>query len=41
MGLCEKIESQNYLVENILGKSDKADTNMERKNKEINRILKK
>lgn len=41
LGLGEEIDSQNDLVENILGKADKADINMERQNKEINRILKK
>lgn len=39
--LGEEIDSQNDLVENILGKADKADINMERQNKELNRILKK
>ncbi|XP_050428275.1 synaptosomal-associated protein 29 [Adelges cooleyi] len=41
LGLGEEIDSQNDLVENIMGKADKADINMERQNKEINRILKK
>lgn len=41
LGLGEEIDSQNDLVENILGKADKADINMERQNKELNRILKK
>jgi synaptosomal-associated protein 29 len=41
LGLGGEIDSQNDLVENILGKADKADINMERQNKEINRILKK
>lgn len=41
LGLGEEIDSQNELVENILSKTDKADINMERQNKELNRILKK
>jgi len=41
LGLGGEIDSQNDLVENILSKADKADINMERQNKEINRILKK
>ncbi|XP_025203898.1 synaptosomal-associated protein 29 [Melanaphis sacchari] len=41
LGLGGEIDSQNDLVENIIGKADKADINMERQNKEINRILKK
>ncbi|VVC28758.1 Target SNARE coiled-coil homology domain [Cinara cedri] len=41
LGLGEEIDSQNDLVESILNKTDKADINMERQNKEINRLLKK
>lgn len=41
LGLGEEIDSQNDLVENILSKADKADINMGRQNKELNRILKK
>ncbi|XP_050537215.1 synaptosomal-associated protein 29 isoform X2 [Daktulosphaira vitifoliae] len=41
LGLGEEIDSQNDLVENIIGKADKADINMGRQNKEISRILKK
>jgi synaptosomal-associated protein 29 len=41
LGLGEEIDSQNDLVENILGKADKVDINMERQNKDLNRILKK
>lgn len=41
LGLGEEIESQNHLVENIITKSERADMNIQRQNKDMNRLLKK
>uniref|UniRef100_A0A8D8YJU1 Synaptosomal-associated protein 29 n=1 Tax=Cacopsylla melanoneura TaxID=428564 RepID=A0A8D8YJU1_9HEMI len=41
LGLGEEIESQNDLVENIISKSERADINIQRQNKDMNRLLKK
>lgn len=39
-GLGEEIETQNDLVENIIGKAEKADITLQRQNKDIKRLLK-
>lgn len=41
LGLGEELEGQNHLVENIIGKSERADMNIQRQNKDMNRLLKK
>ncbi|KAL1453992.1 hypothetical protein WDU94_010291 [Cyamophila willieti] len=41
LGLGEEIDSQNDLVENIISKSERADINIQRQNKDMNRLLKK
>ncbi|KAI5696264.1 hypothetical protein M8J75_010618 [Diaphorina citri] len=41
LGLGEELESQNNLVENIISKSERADMNIQRQNKDMNRLLKK
>jgi len=40
-GLGQEIDSQNELVENIIGKTERADITMQRQNKDMNRLLKR
>lgn len=39
-GLGEEIDSQNELVENIIGKTERADITLQRQNKDMTRLLK-
>lgn len=39
--LSQEIDTQNDLIDNITNKTETADLNIQRQNKEMNRILKK
>ena len=40
-GLGHELDSQNHLLEDVINKTEKADINIEKQNKDIKRLLKK
>ncbi len=40
-GLGQELDSQNQLVEDVISKTEKADINIEKQNKDIKRLLRK